>query len=85
MTTLIGTIGALLILLAFLGNLAGYLSRSNVLYQVANGLGAAVLVWYGLATEGYVFVALEAIWGLAAMYAIYRRFGGRAPEREPAD
>ncbi len=85
MTTVVGVIGALLILLAFLSNLAGYLSRANILYQAANALGAAVLAWYGVATGGFVFVGLEIVWGLAAIYAIYRRFGGQPPAPEVAD
>jgi hypothetical protein len=79
MTTLVGAIGASLLLLPFLANLAGLMSRHNIVYQVLNAAGAAILVWYGVVTEGYVFVFLESVWALAALLAIYQRI-----RREPS-
>lgn len=84
MTTAIGAIGAALILLAFLANLTGQLSRSAIRYQATNALGAGILVWYGLATGGYVFVALEGIWALAAVFAIYNHYRHRESAQQRA-
>jgi hypothetical protein len=79
MVTIVGGVGATLLLLPFLANLAGRLSRRNFVYQVLNAAGAGILVWYGVVNETYVFVFLESVWMLAALFAIYQRV------RQPTD
>ena len=78
MTTAVGIIGALLILLGFLANLSGHMSRTSTIYQVVNVLGASILVWFGIATGAFIFVGLELVWALAAAYGIFGRLG-RSP------
>ncbi len=65
-----------MLLFPFLANLAGYLPRTNLIYQLLNAGGAGILAWYGITTESYIFVMLESIWCLAALYALFRRFKG---------
>jgi hypothetical protein len=78
MTTAVGIIGALLILVGFLANLFGHMSRTSTVYQVVNVLGASILVWFGVATGAFIFVGLEVVWALAAIYGIFGRLG-RSP------
>lgn len=68
----IGTVGVGLLLLGFVGNLAGRLSRTSRTYHAINFLGAAIAgvsVWMA----GLVpFVVLEVVWAGAALVALVR-------------
>lgn len=65
-TTIIGSLGVALLLLAFFLNLFKYLSQESVLYKGLNVLGAG-LSGYASWLLGFMpFVVLEGIWCLVA-------------------
>jgi hypothetical protein len=80
MIDLIGTLGMLLLLGAFLANAMGRLSSSGVTYHVLNALGAGTLAWYSVQLGVWVFAVLESAWALAALWNLVRAFGRRGAE-----
>jgi hypothetical protein len=72
---LIGTLGMVLLLGAFLANLAGRLRPSGVAYQALNAAGAGLLVWYSAYLGVWVFAILEGVWTLAAVWNLMRAVG----------
>ena len=71
----IGSVGVLLLLLAFAFNLVGRLDRTATAYHALNAVGAGLATvasyWIGF----WPFVVLEVTWMLAATIALLR---GRA-------
>jgi hypothetical protein len=73
---LVGLTGMLALVTAYLLNLLGRLRADNLSYKLMNLYGAAILAWYGIVKETYIFVALEIVWALAALQQIL--FAGSA-------
>jgi len=71
MTTIIGIIGAGLVLLAFIMNQTKKWKNDDLIYDVVNFLGAFVLIIYGLMIKGYPFVGLNTIWALVSLRDIF--------------
>lgn len=62
--------GALGILVPFALLQAGRLSRRAVAYLVLNLVGSGVLAWIAWAEGQWGFVLIEAVWALAAAWAL---------------
>ncbi|HEY7060943.1 MAG TPA: hypothetical protein VII06_05640 [Chloroflexota bacterium] len=75
---LLGTLGMLLLLGAFLANAMGRLTATGALYHLLNGLGAALLAWYSVQLGVWVFAVLESVWALAALWNLVRALRRRA-------
>ena len=67
---MLGATGMLLLLGAFLANVAGRLRADGAPYQVLNATGAGLLAWYSVQIEVWIFVILEAVWALAALWNV---------------
>ena len=67
MTTLLGSFGVFLLLLAFVLNMARKLPESDPRYLVMNACGAAAAAWYAAANGIWPFVILESVWSAAAL------------------
>jgi hypothetical protein len=68
---LVGLTGMLALVGAYLLNLTGRMRAENLSYKLMNLYGAAILAWYGIVKETYIFVALEVVWALAALQQIF--------------
>jgi hypothetical protein len=68
---LVGLTGMLALVGAYLLNLTGRMRAENLSYKLMNLYGAAILAWYGIVKEAYIFVALEVVWALAALQQIF--------------
>ena len=79
MADILGTVGMLMLLGAFLANALGRLRPDGVPYQALNAAGAGVLAWYSVYREVWIFAILEAVWCVAAVVALVRAF--MAPDR----
>lgn len=80
-TTLIGVIGATLLLVAFGAEKFKKLSNDSYPYDFLNLVGAGLLTWYALLLSSTPFVVLEGIWSLVALQGIVKRLmkkGGSA-------
>ena len=71
MATIIGIIGAGLVLLAFIMNQTKKWKNDDLIYDFVNFLGAFVLIIYGLMIKGYPFVALNTVWALVSIRDIF--------------
>jgi len=72
-TTLMGIIGAVLVLLGFIGNRLRYWRADSMPYVVINAVGSGVLVVYSTLIESYPFVALNAMWLLFSINDFFRK------------
>jgi hypothetical protein len=79
MGTVLGATGMLLLLGAFLANVAGRLRPDGAPYQALNAVGAGLLAWYSLELGVWIFVILEAVWSLAALWNLVNVLRGRPP------
>jgi len=72
MADALGTLGMLLLLGAFLANVAGRLRAAGIPYQALNAAGAGLLAWYSVYREVWIFAVLEGVWTLAALVNLAR-------------
>jgi hypothetical protein len=74
----ISVIGALLILLPFVGSQVGRLSNRSVTYQGLNILGSMVLTIVAVLERQYGFILLETAWAIASfagLFSVLRKVG----------
>jgi hypothetical protein len=71
--TLVGIIGASLVLAGFVGNRLKYMQSDSSSYVVINAVGSLVLVGYSIFIESYPFVALNVVWLLFSVNDLFRR------------
>ncbi len=67
MTTLVGTFGAFLILIAFILNQFHIWKDTDFKYDLLNFLGSLLLVTYALLLKSYPFIILNTVWGLISL------------------
>ena len=72
--TAIGFVGVILMLFAFLLNLAGRLTADSVAYLLLNFVGACLAGWSSWMIHFMPFVLLEGTWALVAGIGLVRRF-----------
>lgn len=76
----IGTGGAILVLLAYFLVSNGKVTSASVPFQLINLVGAGLLTTYALLLQGWSLVALNGIWAVIALVALVRiRRQRRAP------
>lgn len=66
-TTILGIIGAVLILIAFILEQTKVWNSEMLRYDLVNFIGSAILVYYGLLIHGWPFVILNSIWALVSL------------------
>jgi len=71
LTTLIGIIGATLILLAFLFEQTNVWKNSDLSYDLMNFIGSAFLVVYGVLIGAYPFVVLNSVWMIFSLRDVF--------------
>lgn len=71
--TLIGSAGALLLLIAFVLNEAHVWSEDERRYDLVNLAGAGLLVAYAWLIHSYPFLILNAVWALVALRDMMKR------------
>lgn len=68
----VGFVGVFFLLLAYLLNLIGVLSRESIAYHGLNALGAGVAGYASYRIGFLPFVLLEGVWTLASVAAFWR-------------
>ncbi len=68
---LISFVGALLILIAYIGHQVHRMDPRRPLYNILNALGSAILGWMALHPFQLGFVILEFAWVLVSLYGWY--------------
>lgn len=67
MVTIIGVVGAALILVGFVANELGKLTAKSFWYDLLNLVGSLILLWYGIQLSAWPFVILNTIWALVSL------------------
>lgn len=67
---LIGVIGMIFILTAFIGDLFKKITEDFVVYNIINIVGALALAYYAYALDSLPFLILEFIWAIFAAYKL---------------
>jgi len=74
LATLIGSLGAATILIAFTMNQTHQWKDNDLIYDVFNFFGGVLLLISGIMIRGWPFVALNAIWSLVSLRDIVAYF-----------
>lgn len=68
---IIGVIGMILILVAFIGDLFKKITEDFIVYNLMNIAGALALTYYAYALNSWPFLILELIWAIFAGYKLF--------------
>jgi hypothetical protein len=71
-SSVIGSIGVILLLLAFFLNLFKYVSQENRAYILLNVVGAGLSCYASILIRYTPFIILEAVWCLVALTGLFR-------------
>lgn len=72
--TLIGTIGAGIILVLFILNQTNKLKNDNLYYDLLNFIGSLLLILYALMLNSWPFVVLNFIWAVFSLKDVIAKF-----------
>jgi hypothetical protein len=72
LSDIIASVGVIILLIAFILNLAGKLSAKNRLYMLLNLIGAGTCCYASYMVSFYPFVVLEGVWGTVALVSLLR-------------
>jgi len=72
-STIIGSLGVILLLIAFFLNVFKFILQENRLYIVLNVIGAAISCYASFLIRFFPFVILEATWCLVALVALLKK------------
>lgn len=65
-------VGALLVLIAYVGHQFKWLDSRSAAYNLLNFAGSSILAWIALHPFQIGFVVLEFVWAAASLYAFLR-------------
>jgi len=71
--TVLGIIGASLVLLGFVGNRLRYWRADERLYLFVNAIGSGLLIGYSVLIESWPFVVLNVVWLLFSLNTIFTK------------
>lgn len=69
----IGWLGAILLLVAFILNLSGKMLATSTMYLILNLIGSALLLYNAYENEAYPFVTVNSFWVIFSTYKLFRR------------
>lgn len=78
---MIGVIGMVLILAAFIGDLFKKITEDFAIYNIMNIAGALALAYYAYTLNSLPFLVLEFIWAIFAGYKLLLIYKGRTVEK----
>lgn len=78
----IGGIGTILVLAAYFLVSSGRIESASTSFQGLNLIGALLLTFYAIDLAAWASVALNAVWGLIAVVAVFRILQVRRRNRE---
>ena len=69
---LISFVGALFILIAYVGHQLGWVDARGAAYNLLNAAGSAILAWIAFHPFQVGFVVLEGVWTVVSLWALLR-------------
>lgn len=73
-TQITSFVGAMLILIAYIGHQARWMDARRAPYNLLNAAGAAILAWIALRPLQVGFAIMEVTWTLVSLFALARAF-----------
>ncbi|MCK4967836.1 MAG: hypothetical protein KAS12_02165 [Candidatus Aenigmarchaeota archaeon] len=70
LTLIIGTIGMLFLLIAFVLDLFNKFTQETIFYNVFNIIGSGLLIYYAYVLKSIPFLVLEIVWMSFATYKL---------------
>jgi hypothetical protein len=70
---LISFVGALFILVAYMGHQLHWMDPRRAAYNIMNAIGSAILAYIAFRPFQVGFVVLEVVWVLISVYALFRK------------
>lgn len=70
MRQIVSFVGALLILVAYVGHQMGWISARRPGYNILNAIGSAILFWIALHPFQIGFIVLEGVWTIISLWAL---------------
>ena len=68
-----GVTGAVLVLIAFIGNEVGRMKTTSLWYDGLNVVGSGFLIYYSVLLESWPFIILNIVWLIFSLKDIVRR------------
>lgn len=81
--TMIGVLGASIILLSFLLNQFGRWSTTSLSYDAANALGSGILIVYAYLLGSWPFMILNTVWFVVSMKDVAAYFKVNKKHKSP--
>lgn len=69
---MVSFVGALLILIAYVGHQMSWINARGAAYNILNAAGSAILWWIALHPFQIGFFVLEGVWTLISLWALMR-------------
>ena len=69
-TQIASSLGALLILIAYIGHQFHWMDSGRPLYNILNAIGSGILAWLAFRPFQLGFFILETVWALVSIYAL---------------
>jgi hypothetical protein len=76
-TQVLSSIGALVILIAYIGHQMKWMDSERASYNLLNTVGGAILAYVAIRPLQVGFVVLEGTWTVISLYALYRTLSRR--------
>jgi hypothetical protein len=76
LSTIIGSVGVMLLLVAFFLNLFKFIPQESKMYILLNIIGAGLSCYASILIDYMPFVILEATWSLVAILAFVKNIRG---------
>jgi len=77
----IGILGAVIILVCFIGNETNKLDRHSITYDVGNIVGSVILILYSYLIGSWPFLVLNLVWAFVALRDLRKTLAGRSENR----
>ncbi len=74
---IIGTIGVLILLIAFGLNISHKITENSPLYLIMNIVGSLMAAWYAYVGNVYPFIVLEIVWAVTAFIRLIQNSRGK--------
>ena len=81
-TQIASSLGALLILIAYIGHQFHWMDSARPLYNILNAVGSGVLAWLAFRPFQLGFFILETVWALVSIYALAKSMQHSKPQAQ---